>query len=47
MTPARCPLCGSELVREYCPGEMDYYVCCPASHYEPGHTCYLEGDVLE
>ena len=38
--------CGKHLEREYS-GPDDVYVCCPSSHYEEGHICYLEGDYTE
>lgn len=37
-----CPICDLPLVREYCGGYDDYYICCPS--YQEGHTVYLEGD---
>lgn len=35
--------CGMNLIREWS-GPDEYYICCPESHYQPGHVCYLEGD---
>jgi hypothetical protein len=35
--------CGEKLQRE-ATGPDDYYICCPRSHNEPDHVCYLEGD---
>jgi hypothetical protein len=41
----RCPICWDLLIREST-GPDDHHICCPKSHYEPGHVCYLEGDQL-
>jgi hypothetical protein len=37
--------CGEQLQKEYS-GPDTIYVCCPKSHYEEGHVCYVDGDHL-
>lgn len=33
--------CGMILVREYA-GPDTYYICCPESHSNPGHVCFID-----
>ena len=38
--------CGESLQKEY--GGPDItYICCPKSHYEEGHICYVDEDWIE
>ena len=38
--------CGELLQREYSPAQDIDYICCPVSHYMPGHMCIVDDEVI-